>query len=139
MKCLSVRQPWAHAILALGKDVENRSWPTRYRGPLLIHAARHIEAGACRRLTLDPSALIVGHCLGIVNLVDCMQRSPSRWAIPGQWHWLLRNPRALPRPVPMAGRLGLFEVDIESLGLAASDLEMVASASRRQAAGGAAG
>lgn len=40
MKALSVCQPWAHAILALGKNVENRSWPTSYRGPLLIHASK---------------------------------------------------------------------------------------------------
>lgn len=139
MKCLSIRQPWAHAILALGKDVENRTWATRYRGLLLIHAARQIEADACRRLMLDPSVLMTGYCVGIVNLVDCIERSPSRWAIPGQWHWLLRNPLDLPHPVAMAGRLGLFEVNLETLGLAALDLDLVASASRRQAAGGAAG
>ena len=43
MKCLTICQPWAWAIVAAGKDVENRTRPTRYRGPLLIHA------GASRR------------------------------------------------------------------------------------------
>jgi hypothetical protein len=45
-RCLSVRQPWAYAILHMLKDRENRSWkhPTKYRGPLLIHAS-----AACTR------------------------------------------------------------------------------------------
>ncbi len=38
MKALSVRQPFAWAIVHGGKDVENRSWATSYRGPVLIHA-----------------------------------------------------------------------------------------------------
>lgn len=39
MKALTLTQPWA-ALVALGiKRVETRSWSTRYRGPLLIHAA----------------------------------------------------------------------------------------------------
>lgn len=46
MKCLSVRQPWAHLILNGPKDVENRIWAPAYRGPLLIHAGLtlHTEA-----------------------------------------------------------------------------------------------
>jgi ASCH domain len=32
---LSVRQPWAWAIVSGYKDVENRSWPTNYRGTYL--------------------------------------------------------------------------------------------------------
>ena len=40
-KILSVRQPWAH--LTGDKRIENRSWTTPYRGPLLIHR----QAVAC--------------------------------------------------------------------------------------------
>jgi len=40
VKCLSVRQPWAWALLHAGKDVENRNWPTSYRGVLAIHAGK---------------------------------------------------------------------------------------------------
>lgn len=42
MKALSIRQPWAWAILNAGKRIENRDWrgPPSYRGPLLIHAAK---------------------------------------------------------------------------------------------------
>lgn len=34
VKALSVRQPWAWAIVHAGKDVENRNWPTPHRGRL---------------------------------------------------------------------------------------------------------
>jgi hypothetical protein len=39
MKALSLRQPWAWAILHAGKRVENRVWNTHYRGAFLIHAS----------------------------------------------------------------------------------------------------
>ncbi|MEH2033227.1 MAG: ASCH domain-containing protein [Nostoc sp.] len=40
MKALSVRQPWAWAIIYALKDIENRGWPINYRGDILIHAAK---------------------------------------------------------------------------------------------------
>lgn len=41
---LSIRQPWAWAIVTVGKDIENRCWYTKFRGRVLIHAAK-----GCRR------------------------------------------------------------------------------------------
>lgn len=38
MKALTVRQPWAWAIIHGGKDVENRTRHTKHRGQLYIHA-----------------------------------------------------------------------------------------------------
>ena len=40
MKALSVRQPWAWAIIYALKNIENRGWPINYRGDVLIHAAK---------------------------------------------------------------------------------------------------
>jgi hypothetical protein len=38
MKALTIRQPWA-SLFALGvKQMETRSWDTKYRGPIAIHA-----------------------------------------------------------------------------------------------------
>jgi hypothetical protein len=39
MKALSLRQPWAHAVLYLGKRLENRKWNVAFRGEFLIHAS----------------------------------------------------------------------------------------------------
>lgn len=74
---LSVRQPWA-ALLAVGlKTVEVRTWPTRRRGPVYIHAARRPderpEAWAlvpphCREL-----AALRGGLIAVGELVDCVR------------------------------------------------------------------
>ena len=38
VRALTIRQPWA-SLIALGvKTIETRSWSTKYRGPLLVHA-----------------------------------------------------------------------------------------------------
>lgn len=38
IKALSIKQPYPHHIFHDGKDVENRSWPTKGRGWFIIHA-----------------------------------------------------------------------------------------------------
>jgi hypothetical protein len=43
VKALSIRQPWAWAILHAGKRLENRDWKgCAYRGPILIHASKGV-------------------------------------------------------------------------------------------------
>jgi len=42
MKAISLWQPWASLVACGAKRFETRSWPTRYRGPLLIHAAKKV-------------------------------------------------------------------------------------------------
>jgi hypothetical protein len=50
MKAISLWQPWASLYLTPAKIHETRGWEMRYRGPLLIHAAKHPVhlAGASR-------------------------------------------------------------------------------------------
>lgn len=113
MLALTLIQPWATLIVQHGKDIENRSWPTKHRGALLIHAGRKIElAGYLRAEELgirlpDPDEILRGGIIGRVDVVDCVQDSDSRWAIPGQWHWLLANPLVLPFE-PCRGQLSLW-------------------------------
>lgn len=49
-KALSLRQPWAWAVVHGYKDVENRSWSTKHRGPLLIHASKQLDPEGFRFL-----------------------------------------------------------------------------------------
>ena len=115
MKILSIRQPWA-ALVAMGtKTVENRSWRTAYRGPLLIHASLHKPS----REVLDnlrlmwpelPDELPRGGIVGVATLVDVTQDSDSAWAEEGAHHWVLADPRPLPF-LPWKGRLGITEAD----------------------------
>jgi ASCH domain len=109
MKALTIRQPWAWSILFAGKNIENRSWSTKYRGPLLIHAGAALHGGALpRRLPLrEPDEHTRGAIIGVVDLIDVVESSRSRW-FEGPYGWVLANPRPLSRPIPCKGRLGLW-------------------------------
>ena len=46
MKVLTLTQPWATLVAIGAKRIETRSWSTKYRGPLAIHAAKGFPAWA---------------------------------------------------------------------------------------------
>src|SRR5438067_1700136 len=116
-KALSIKQPWAWAIIEEGKNVENRTWPPShgYRGPLYIHAGlkwawegfKFLDEHG-HRLPFDPPR---GGIIGVVDLVDCVEGYDSPWAFGGEYHWILKNPRRV-RFKPMAGKLGIWDVDL---------------------------
>ena len=113
VRALTVRQPWAWAIVHAGKDVENRSRRTHYRGPLLIHAGSALDRSAFEEIaamgidTPEAGDVERGAVIGVVTLINCVSNSQSAWAIEGAWHWLLADPRPVD-PVPSGGRLGLW-------------------------------
>lgn len=119
MKALSIRQPWAHLIVHHGKDIENRSWHTNYRGRFLVHASKGMTkeeyaegyqfALECGVTDLPRYAeLQRGGIVGSVELVDSVDASDSPWYM-GQKGFVLRNPQFLPF-TPYKGQLGLFEI-----------------------------
>lgn len=74
MKVLTIKQPWATLIMQGNKRYEFRSWQTKYRGELLIHAGKGIDKEAMKRLSKYlPKELLVGKILGKVTLVDCIK------------------------------------------------------------------
>ena len=114
VKALTVRQPWASLIVAGIKDVENRTWATSYRGRFAVHAGAKLDKEGLDEysdLVESLGELPQGAVIGTVVLADVTQGSKSPFAVPGQYHWLLRDPEAFAEPVPMAGRLGLWEWD----------------------------
>lgn len=126
MLALSVQQPWAWAIMAGIKPVENRTWRTKYRGELVIHAGlsvRRDQAGRDHIATLGhvvPETLSRGVLLGTVELVDCISsaealtRFGAAWVDdnPDGWCWILRKPRLLIEPQKFTGKLNLFPVPL---------------------------
>ena len=73
MKALTIKQPWATLIIQGDKRFEFRSWQTKYRGELLIHAGKGIDKPAMKRLSKYlPEELPYGKILGKVRLVDCI-------------------------------------------------------------------
>lgn len=120
MKALSIRQPWAWLILNAGKDIENRDWPTKVRGRVLVHAGRgmtHDEydsaawtlSGIRPDIQLPPlKALERGGIVGSVQIIGCIEKSDSRWFF-GRYGFALHDPRPLPF-TPYRGELGFFNV-----------------------------
>jgi hypothetical protein len=128
MKTLSIRQPWAWLVANGHKDIENRTWPTSYRGPLLIHASKGMTRAEWDDvwgfvfcgfgIPAELSSMLPKHdqldrggIIGIADLFDCVppSRAESPWHIEGNYGFALRNARPLPF-IPYKGQLGIFDV-----------------------------
>lgn len=119
MKALTICQPYADLIAIGEKRVENRSWPTRYRGPIAVHA------GKSRRWLVElspPPEMVLGAVVAIAEIVDVLhideimrgthdQRHPWLRQHPhteGDWCWVLDNVQRLASPIPCKGAQGLW-------------------------------
>jgi len=73
MKVISIKQPWASLIITGYKAYEFRTWKTKYRGKLLIHASQNIDKDIMpkfKHLNLEyPTGCIIGE----VNITDCLK------------------------------------------------------------------
>jgi hypothetical protein len=138
VKALSIKQPWASFIAHGHKRVETRSWRTRHRGPITIHASRPQSRAQQRRAYAEFAAspplhalvdqlcegdlhrLPHGAMIAVARLVDV---SPVRdWLelfpgeeplgnfAPGRFGWLLEDVQMLPEPLPIAGKLDVWSV-----------------------------
>ena len=135
MKCLTICQPYASLIVLPDDDerakrVENRTWPTDHRGPLLIHAgkSRRWLVGDNYGIPLDDMPF--GFIVGICELRGCVPKHPmsgnphgfgdatiNRWPwlafhrhAEGPFCWVLAECRKFAEPIPYRGMQGLFEV-----------------------------
>ncbi|OJX63098.1 ASCH domain-containing protein [Dysgonomonas sp. 37-18] len=94
-KAISIKQPWAYLICAGIKDVENRTWPTKYRGRVYIHASAKpvgqyfsegvftadqlnylIQSKKINLIEKVQLSAIIGH----IDIVDCVINHDSIWA-----------------------------------------------------------
>ena len=122
MRALSIRQPWANAIVYHGKDVENRTWATNYRGPVLIHAGKtwgreekealaFLEKIIFGKRLGDMQCPRLGGIIGQADIVDCVTNMDSPW-FGGPYGFVLANVK--PRPFrPCRGALGFFTPKFE--------------------------
>lgn len=126
MKMLTLTQPYATGIAIGLKHWETRSWPTHYRGPLGIHAAKGFpqwakEFASTERALgrLKVQNLPLGAVVAIVDLVDVLPTGEALFDTTaverlwgdfsyGRYAWQLENVRPLPEPIPWQGKLGLW-------------------------------
>ena len=113
-KALSVKQPWANMIASGEKTIETRTWDTDYRGELLIVS--------CKTPKIQPA----GYAVAVARLIDCrpMTRQDefaARCAVyPRAYAWVLADARRI-NPVPVTGKLGIYEVAIPDTSLNSID------------------
>ena len=147
MKILSVRQPWAWLIVAGYKPVENRTWRTSYRGPLLIHASQAMEPEdfPMQRQWIETCGLVIpedlprGAIVGSATLshVDCGNgyqgdglACTSPW-FEGPFGFHMADAVEFAEPIPWRGQLGIREA---SDALAARVPKMTAKCQRYDSA-----
>lgn len=127
-KALSIRQPWAWGIVHAGKDIENRNWPTSFRGSVSIHASAYKpkqddcdefndvfhdavrDPDERRRLLprwTEALSFERGGIIGVAEIVDCVERSESPWFF-GRYGFVLTNARPVPF-ISVKGALGFFD------------------------------
>lgn len=125
-KAITVTQPFASLIAAGVKRYETRSWSTKHRGPVLIHAGKSVWGPDAVRFGLELhhsgllpsrlSGLPRGAIIAIAELVDVV---PSEMVerddlvsgpfLPAAFAWRLAAVRILPEFIPWRGRLGLWD------------------------------
>lgn len=119
MKALSIRNPWAAAILSGAKDVENRTWRPTLPVPftIAVHAGKAFDRSTIPFLPIPSEADcadLAGTICGLVDVVSVHRYGScygtcSLWGVVQPWHWMLANPRRI-EPVPWRGQLGIFTV-----------------------------
>jgi len=143
MKALTIWQPWADAIRCGAKRFETRSYATRYRGELAIHASKHEPSCVMEHVAVSEAAQAIEssglrsgltHARGAIIAVADLVRvwEPDALGInqgplsqtehdlgdfsAGRWAWELKCIRPI-SPVPCKGAQGLWTVpaDVEQL------------------------
>lgn len=123
MNAISIRQPWAWLIVEGHKPIENRTWYTKFRGDIQIHAAKgctqaEYDAAVDFVRSFDPTLaagipplerLERGGIVGLVRITGCVERHPSPFFV-GPFGFVMERPYPLPFR-PMRGMLGIFNVN----------------------------
>lgn len=130
MKVITIKQPFASLIAAGIKEYEFRTWKTKYRGEILIHAGKGIDKKAMKKFEcygLDyPSGAIIAR----VNLTDCVtvddefrkvlkeKNELVYSSIIKHTEWTgygfkLENVTKI-EPIPAKGKLSIWEYDLET-------------------------
>ncbi len=137
MKALSIKQPWASLIAHGIKDIENRTWKTKFRGRIFIHASAKSAGNTAFLLNKEQdnffafntenyktfeSNLPYSAIIGEVDIIDCVINHPSIWAEKSDvivrveddykptYNWVLANAVLYDKPIlNVKGSLSLWD------------------------------
>lgn len=132
MKAISLLQPWASLVVMGIKTIETRSWGTKYRGPILIHASQgkagsiFAEERAFKKYIPHFKNLPFGAIIGQATITDVirienlnlpeelinrltMEEKAFGDYSEGRYAWILSDHIQFKNPIPARGTLSIWE------------------------------
>ena len=73
MKAITIKQPFATLIAEGLKEYEFRTWKTKYRGDILIHAGKSVDKDAMKRFAHLKLNYPLGCFVAKATLTDCVE------------------------------------------------------------------
>lgn len=127
MKVLTIREPWATLIIEGYKSYEFRSWKTKYRGKVLIHAGLSLDKEDALRFKNYNLNYAKGAIIGEAEITDCILvdkefnnklRSIDPIVYGKSSHaetyaFKLENVVKYNKPIYCKGKLGLWNYEVE--------------------------
>jgi len=127
MKVITIKQPFASMIAAGIKEYEFRTWKTKYRGELLIHAGKGVDKKAMKKFEDYGLEYPSGCIIAKVNLTDCIkvddelrvvlkEKNPSVYSsVVKHTEWegyafKLEDVEKI-EPIPVNGKLSIWDYD----------------------------
>ena len=145
---LSLTQPWALLVVLGLKQWETRSWSTKFRGRVYIHAAKNFPGWAKDYFNVhidfrnalnplgytSPTQLPLGAIIGRVEIVRVEQTYKVRDGLsrielvfgdysPGRFAFLMQNPVHFKTYIPAIGKLGFWKIPDEAARLIQAEEE----------------
>lgn len=135
VKVISLRQPWAYLYAIGAKKYETRDWQAKHRGELYIHASAKVlfsdlelcrDSEHFRKYIPDHTngILVQGAIIGKVTLTDIVTTESIRESLSaeerafgdygdGRYAWKGEGAMLLPKPIPVSGKLSIWEYDMD--------------------------
>ena len=130
MKVITIKQPWASLIAKGYKEYEFRTWKTKYRGDILIHAGKGIDKEALKRFEKYNLEYPQGCIIAKANITDCIpvdekilsiMISKNKDVYKGMKNYLDKNGYGFKLedveeiiPIKINGKLSLWEYDYKN-------------------------
>lgn len=125
MKALTIKNPWATLIIEGYKKYEFRSWKTKYRGKILIHTSINPDKKIIDNFENLNLNYQNGYIIGEAEIIDCIEvtkefeeklvrENKQVYGMTvgrGGYAWKLENVVKYNKPIPIKGKLGLWEYE----------------------------
>ena len=131
MKVITIKQPWATLIAKGYKEYEFRTWKTKYRGDILIHAGKGIDREAMTRFKDLNLEYLKGCIIAKAKITDCIyvddnfrkkviSKNPTVYKGLNNTEWRgygfkIEEVEEI-RPIEINGKLSLWEYDYNANG-----------------------